>query len=214
MLEWLQSLLAHYGYGAVFVVTFLNNMGAPISGTTLLLGAGFLVGRGTLAFWPSVIIAWVGCFLGTTAGYGLGWHYGEPLLRKIHFLRMTHQRLKHMEHFFKRYGAKGVFFARFVAFLHPWIGLLAGIGRTPFRPFLFYNLAGSVCYALLYIWLGDYLGQKMGFHHLWVYHTAIWLVLLAAALIGLSVFWRHKIYTFFGHPIYQKKGKGFWWFIR
>ena len=115
-----------------------------------------------------------------------------------------------MEHFFKRYGSKGVFFARFVSFFHPILGLLAGIGKTPIRPFLFYNLAGSVGYALLYTLLGEYFGKRWGFHKLWEYHTAIITALLMVALIVLSLFWRHSIYTFFGHPIYRRKRGRFW----
>ena len=43
MLHWLESLLPqlpHYGYVLVLIVVFLNNIGVPIPGETILLGAG------------------------------------------------------------------------------------------------------------------------------------------------------------------------------
>src|SRR6185295_37431 len=150
----LASLTIH-GYGAVFLTLFLNNLGLPVPGNSLLLGAGLLVGMGTLSFWATVATATAACFTGTNCGYWLGWRYGRHLLESIHWLRFTHVRFRHMEHFFKRYGSKGVFFARFVGLFHPVIGLLSGMGRTPVRSFLFYNLTGSAVYAFLYTWAGD-----------------------------------------------------------
>ena len=210
MLNWLQSRLADYGYGAIFLILFLNNLGIPLPANTLLLGAGFFVGKGILSLWLTVAAAAGACFMGTNCSYWLGRCYGRHLLEKIHWLRLTHQRVKHLEHFFKRYGSKGVFFARFVSLLHPIIGILAGMGKTPGRSFLFYNLAGSAIYALLYTLAGDYFGQRWGFHNVWKFHTALYIFLLILVLLFLSLFLRHSVYTFFGHPFYKRKGWGFW----
>jgi membrane protein DedA with SNARE-associated domain len=210
MTEWLQNLLAHDGYTAIFIVLFLNNLGIPLPGTTMLLAAGYLVGTGNLTWWGTAAIAVAACFLGTGSGYAIGRRYGAPLLEKIKWLRVSHQRLLHMQHFFKRYGAKGVFFARFVSILHPVIGLLSGIGKTPLKPFLFYNFIGSAVYVALYILAGKFLGQRWGFHHVWQLHVVLCVVIVAAMILGLSVYWSHSIYTLFGHPIYKKKRRGFW----
>jgi membrane protein DedA with SNARE-associated domain len=48
MLHWLHSLLPHiprYGYVLVFIVVLLNNIGVPLPGETILLGAGFILGE-------------------------------------------------------------------------------------------------------------------------------------------------------------------------
>ena len=210
MPDWLQSLLTNYGYWAIFLVLFLNNVGLPVPGNSLLLWAGLLVGEGTLSLWGTVGIATAACFIGTDCGYWLGRRYGRHLLENIHWLRLTHKRFRHMEHFFKRYGSKGVFFARFVALLHPVIGILAGMGKTPGRSFLYYNLAGSAVYALLYTLAGDYFGQRWGFLNVWKVHTALYFLLFIIILIFLNLFWRHHVYTFFGHPFYRRKNRGFW----
>jgi membrane protein DedA with SNARE-associated domain len=205
MLEWLKALPAADDNAAIFLVLFLNNLGLPLPGNTLLLGAGFLVGSGVLSFWGTFATAAVATFLGTTCSYGLGRHYGRSLLGKIRWLRITHERLRHMEHFFGRYGAKGVFFARFVTLLHPFIGILAGLGKTPEGSFLMYNLGGSASYAFLYIQAGAYFGPRWGFLKVWGFHTAFLLLVLVFVLLGLSLFMRHKIYTLFGHPFYKRK---------
>ena len=207
---WLQTLLSNDGYEAIFLVMFLNNAGLPIPGNTFLLATGFLAGTGTLSFWPAAGIATGACFMGTNCGYWLGRRYGRHWLQHIHWFRLTHQRIRHMEHFFKRYGAKGVFFARFVTFLHPVIGLLAGLGKTPGRPFLLYNLIGSALYVVLYIGAGSIFGQRWGFHRLWATHTTLVLLLVIGVLVGLTLYWRHSVFTLFGHPIYRRKRGGFW----
>ena len=54
MLHWLHSLLPHiphYGYVLVFIVVFLNNIGAPLPGETILLGAGFVLGKAAGSLW-------------------------------------------------------------------------------------------------------------------------------------------------------------------
>jgi len=211
MLHWLQSLPPADAYTSVFLILFFNNLGLPLPGNTLLLGAGLLVGGRILSLWATVGIAASAAFLGTTCSYWIGLRYGRALLEKIPWLKHTHRRLRHMEHFFKRYGSKGVFFARFVTLLHPVIGILAGLGKTPGGAFLFYNLIGSSAYALLYTLVGAYFGPRYGFFKVWGFHTALLILIAVMVLMGLSLFFRHKIYTVFGHPFYNKRRAwGFW----
>ena len=48
MLHWLHSLLPHiphYGFVLVFIIVFLNNIGVPMPGKTILIGVGVILGR-------------------------------------------------------------------------------------------------------------------------------------------------------------------------
>ncbi len=205
MLPWLQSLAFDYGYEAVFVALFINNLGIPFPGTTILLAAGVLVAKGVLSLWATVAIATFACFLGSNFGYWLGWRYGLPLLKKIRWLRLTHHRISHLERFFKRYGPHGVFFARFVALLHPVIGLMAGVGKTPTGPFLINNLAGSAAYSLIYALAGDFFGSKWGLHQIWMVHIIGYILLLVIVLVLLGFFWRYTIHSFLGYVYFKKR---------
>jgi membrane protein DedA with SNARE-associated domain len=54
VIHWLHSLLPdvpHYGYVLVFIVVFLNNVGFPLPGETILLGAGFVLGQAEGSLW-------------------------------------------------------------------------------------------------------------------------------------------------------------------
>jgi membrane protein DedA with SNARE-associated domain len=189
--------LVHNGYLVVFAVLFLNNIGFPVPGDTVLLAGGFLVGKGVLSFWRVVVMGTAGCFLGGCGGYWFGLRFGRRFLKKITWFRVTPQRLKSMDHFFEKFGPKVVFFARFVALLHPITGLLAGMWKTPLRPFLFYNLAGSAAYAVIYTLVGYFFGQKWEIFKSWIGPVAFYALLIAAALLILFLFLRHSVRSFF-----------------
>ena len=191
MIEWLQALLAVHGFLILFLVLFLNNVGLPLPGTTLLLGAGFLAGQGDLSMWGIGAAAVAGCFLGTNCGYWIGRRFGKPVLNKFHWLRLTPARVRRMERFSENYGAPGVFIARFVALLHPVIGLLAGVSKVPLGPFLLFNLAGSVAYAFLYTLAGNLLGRRWGLLQVWIGHHVVSLVLGSIFLILAVLYWRY-----------------------
>jgi membrane protein DedA with SNARE-associated domain len=207
MIHWLQALLAHQGYWVVFLVVFLNNLCFPVPGDTTLLGSGFLVGKGDLSLWAVVAAGTAGCFLGGNGGYWLGRRFGPRFLKKIQWLRINPRRMEHVERFFEKYGAKAVFFARFVALLHPLTGLLAGMWKTPFRPFLFFNLAGGFAYALLYTMAGYFFGQRWEIFKSWLGPAALYAVVIAAALLVLGLFLRRSIRAFFIGASHQKNGR-------
>jgi membrane protein DedA with SNARE-associated domain len=78
MLHWLHSLLPnlpHYGYVLVFIVAFLNNLGLPLPGETILLGAGFVLEKTADSLWQPVVAGTAACFLGGICAFELddGW---------------------------------------------------------------------------------------------------------------------------------------------
>jgi membrane-associated protein len=203
MLDWLQSLLADHGYWVIAVGVFLNNMGLPIPGDMTVVGGGFLAHKGILAHWMVVSVATAACFMGGNGAYWLGRRYGDRLLKKISWLHVEPRRVHQMEHFFERYGDKAVFFSRFIALLHPVTGFLAGMGKTPLRPFLFYNFAGSAGYAYLYSSAGFYFGQQWG-EQTWLGPFFFYVVMIITVIAILWLLLRHSIHTFLAGLAHKK----------
>ena len=78
MLHWLHSLLPHiphHGYALVFIVAILNNLGLPLPRKTILLGAGFVLGKTAGSLWQPVVAGTLACFLAASVpfGWGAGW---------------------------------------------------------------------------------------------------------------------------------------------
>jgi membrane protein DedA with SNARE-associated domain len=105
-----------------------------------------------------------------------------------------------MERFFAHHGAKAVFFARFVGFLHPVIGLLAGIWKTPRRPFLVYNLAGALAYAATYTMAGYLFRQKWESFKHGMGPVVLYVILIGLGLLVLGLFLRRALHDFFLEP--------------
>jgi membrane protein DedA with SNARE-associated domain len=197
MLHWLHSLLPHiphYGYVLVFIVVFLNNLGFPLPGETILLGAGFILGKAAGSLWEPMAAGTAACFLGGICAFWLGRRLGLSGLEKIHWLHLTAKRVKWPERFFKSHGAKAVFIARFIALFPPVAAnVLAGMSKMRWRVFLFYNLTGSVAYTTSYILIGYFFGKQWKLLKAWLGPTALYLILAGIALIVLGVVFRRSL---------------------
>jgi len=210
MLHWLHSLLPHiphYGYALVFIVVFLNNISLPLPGETILLGAGFILGKAAGSLWQPMAAGTAACFLGGICSFWLGLRLGHGSLEKIPWLHLTPERVKWTARFFKRRGAKAVFIARFIPLFPPVAAnLLAGMAKMPWRIFLFYNLTGSAAYATSYILIGYFFGKKWKLLEAWLGPTRLYLILAGIALIVLGVIFRHSLSGFLTR-LFSKKRK-------
>jgi membrane protein DedA with SNARE-associated domain len=200
MLHWLHSLLPnipHYGYVLVFIVVFLNNVGVPLPGETILLGAGFILGKNAISLWQPVTAGTAACFLGGICSFWLGKRLGHGRLEKIRWLHLTPERMKWPEQFFKRHGARTVFIARFIFLFPPVVAnLLAGMSKMPWRTFLFYNFTGSAAYTTTYILVGYCFGKKWKQLEAWLGSTTLYLIFAGIILIVLGVIFRHSLSKF------------------
>jgi len=211
MLHWLHSLLPnipHYGYVLVFIVAFLNNLGFPLPGETILLGAGFMLGKTADSVWQPMLAGTAACFLGGIGAFWLGRRLGHGRLEKIHWLHLTSERMKWPKQFFKHHGAKTVFIARFIFLFPPVVvNLLAGMAKMRWRIFLFYNLTGSAAYTTTYILIGYFFGKKWKHLEAWLGPTALYLIFAGIAIVFLGVLFRNFISRYWAY-IYSKIRKG------
>ena len=62
------------------VVTFLETLGAPVPGESLLVFASALAARGELS-WPTLFAAaWAGAAIGDNTGFAIGRYAGRELI--------------------------------------------------------------------------------------------------------------------------------------
>jgi len=197
MLHWLQSLLPHvprYGYVLVWIVVFFNNLGFPLPGETILLGAGFIFGKLAESLWQPMAAGTTACFLGGACAFWMGRRLGHSGLEKIHWLHLTPDRLKWPERFFKRHGAKAVFIARFIPLFPPVAAnVLAGMSKITWRTFLFYDFVGSAAYTVVYVLIGYFFGRQWKHLQAWLGPTALYLILGCMAVAVVGVMLRHRL---------------------
>jgi len=191
----LGHLIEHWGYLAIFVFVVLGNLGVPVPEESILVLAGYLVWQGDLRLPLVLLVGILSAIAGDNLGYWLGRRYGqEAIARYGRWVLLTPARLDATRRFVTRYGAFGVFAARFIAGLRFMAGPLAGSTGLPPLAFVAANALGAVVYVPTMVaagygvayGLGDYL---KGFERIMgkVEH-----VVLIGAIIGTLAFlgWR------------------------
>ena len=191
-LDYIPTLISHYGYLAVFCIVATESAGIPSPGETILLSAAIFAGKShgldhaSLNIFGVIAAAAAGAMAGDNAGFLVGRTFSLSLLmRHGHLIRLDAARLKLGQYLFLKHGGKIVFFGRFVAVLRAFAALLAGAnGLDPWRFFVF-NAAGAIVWATLFGSLGYLFGAEA--HRL---AGPIGLIALAAAVTVFAFGWR------------------------
>ena len=189
----LGHLIEHWGYLAIFVFVVLGNLGVPVPEESILVLAGYLVWQGDLRLPLVLLVGILSAIAGDNLGYWIGRRYGqEAIARYGRWVLLTPARLDATRRFVTRYGAFGVFAARFIAGLRFLAGPLAGSTGLPPLAFVAANALGAVVYVPTMVaagygvayGLGDYL---KGFEHVVgrVEHVVLFGAIIGAiALLG------------------------------
>src|SRR6185437_4524690 len=98
--------------------------------------------------------------VGDSVGYWVGDKGGRKLLQ-IGPLKKRQKGLDMALDHLRRRGATAVFLGRFTAFLRAVIPGLAGLSRMRYRIFLPANAAGGICWGVLFVLLGYFVGERV-----------------------------------------------------
>jgi len=188
-------LLAQWGYVALFVLVILGNVGIPVPETCVLWVAGFLIWEHRFSLPIVLIVGIAAAVLGDNCGYWIGRRYGQPVVARYgQRVGLTSERIGKARRFLARYGAIGVFGARFVMGLRFIAGPLAGSGGLSPLPFFVANVLGAIIYVPLTVGEGYAAGYGLGDYLTRIRRgiASIEQILISGALLGLLLFlgWR------------------------
>ncbi len=187
----LKGIVAHWGYGAIFALVVLGNIGVPVPESSVLWVAGYLVWKGRLQLPLVLLVGIVGAVVGDNLGYWIGRRYGQPTVERYgHWAHLTPPRLATMRRFVHRYGPFGVFIARFVTGLRFMAGPLAGSMGLPPVSFFVANVLGALCYVPIMVGAGYAVAYGFGHYVKRMQHGVSmieYLLLLGGILLGLLV---------------------------
>jgi membrane protein DedA with SNARE-associated domain len=157
------SLLASYGYLAVFLFVGIESIGIPLPGETMLVTAAIYAGTThRLSIQLVILAAAAGAIIGDNIGYIIGRTGGYRLVRRYgRYIRLDEKRLKLGQYLFRRHGGKVVFFGRFFSVLRVFAAFLAGVNLMPWRRFLFFNATGGIIWSSLYGLAAYFLGNQI-----------------------------------------------------
>lgn len=161
----LSELIGHWGYAAVFLFVVLGNVGLPVPEETILILSGYLVWHQDLRLPIVLVVGILSAMAGDNIGYWVGRRYGQEAIERYgHRIMVTPERLESTRRFVARFGAFGVFAARFIAGFRFLAGPLAG--STGLRPatFLAANALGAIIYVPMMVGAGYAIGYGLGDH--------------------------------------------------
>lgn len=163
----LVQMLSLYGawvYAILFAVIFAETglVVTPfLPGDSLLFAVGALAAvdrSGSLSAPFASLLLGLAAVLGNSVNYSIGRAIG-PAAFSGRYRFLKHEYLVRTEEFFARYGAWAVFLSRFMPIVRTFAPFVAGVGRMPAARFLAFNLAGALCWVLLFVWGGYLFGN-------------------------------------------------------
>jgi len=182
--EWLVDLFGQYGYAVVFFGVFLENMGLPVPGETMLLAGAAMAQSGRLSLTAVIATAITGAILGDSLGFFIGRRGGRMLAERYGpGLGLSRRRLAEFDRFFARYGARTVFVARFITGLRVVCAVLAGASGLRLATFLFYNATGAIVWSIAVATAGYLLADSWRLLERWIGGVGV----AATVLFGLAV---------------------------
>ena len=169
----LETIIASYGYPALFLVVFLE-------GETVLVLAGFLVHRGYMHFPLVIFVSFFAAFLYTQLFFLLG-RRGENSFIERKPIRQL--RAKHIRTLLEIHQNLFLIGFRFMYGLRTITPFVIGISGYSPKRFMTLNALGTVAWAIAYGALGYLFGHflEMVFDDLKKYE---WWIVLAIVLLG------------------------------
>lgn len=153
------AVIAATGYGGVVLLMAIESACIPLPSEIIMPFAGYLVSTGKLdLIWVATAGA-LGCNIGSTVAYAVGFYGGRPFVERwgayvlisLHDIDLAHR-------FFERFGSITVFVCRLLPIIRTFIALPAGVAGMSMTKFQIYTFLGSWpwCWALAYA------GLKLG----------------------------------------------------
>lgn len=155
--------LDQYGYLAIFFGILVEDFGIPLPGEALLVAGALFSALGSFKIEWVALLGLCGAVMGDNIGYALGSYAGRHAVLKYgHFVFLSGERLRKMETFFARHGAKVVLVARFVQGLRQFNGIVAGLSRMDLKRFVIFNAIGAGLWVGAWSVAAYYLSSELG----------------------------------------------------
>ena len=149
------------GPGAALLVG-IDNVFPPMPSELVLPLAGFSASQGTMSLFMAIFWTTLGSVAGAVLTYWLGAWLGRDRVRSL-IIRaplMKASDFDRTERWFRKHGAKAVFFGRMVPLFRSLISLPAGVERMPMWQFLSLTTLGSLIWNSGFVVAGYLLGAN------------------------------------------------------
>ncbi|QSO51396.1 DedA family protein [Alicyclobacillus curvatus] len=147
--------LAHFGLIGVFIGVFGEALMLPFPSETLVTLGSVAASKGVYPYWLLVMVSFVGSYVGSLAGYGIGRLIGKAALHQLYArLKIPKSYILNAETRMVRYSAPLFIVYRFLPIVRGIIPYIAGANLFPFRSFALLSGLGSVLWVVTFTVFG------------------------------------------------------------
>jgi membrane protein DedA with SNARE-associated domain len=158
--------IAQYGYLAILVMVFLQEVGvpSPVPNEFLLLFSGYLAHTGVLSASLVVLSAVVGDLLASFILFELFYFFGKSVMRrKPKWLPISEVKLDKLKRKIDSSGRFGTYLGRVTPFIKGYVSVLCGLLQVPQKKYGFILVVTSVAWAFVYVGGGYVAGPYFKF---------------------------------------------------
>ncbi|WP_045419317.1 DedA family protein [Vibrio jasicida] len=181
----MKPLLEQYGYLALIVSIFLEGIGIPMPGQSLMIAASIISSEHVMNLSLVMIVSWLSCFLGNTCGYLVGYYFEGWLDKKGY---ISGPKMQKLQSTIQKYGPACLVVSRFVEGMKQFMPLACGIAKMSRKEFLLGNALATTIWVAVFSLLTNF-----AFEHLSVlsqfyteHRYVVWSS--AALLFSLMIF--------------------------
>lgn len=155
--QWISS----YGYLGIFSLLLLGIVGLPVPDETLLVFSGYLIFRGILHPFVTLIAAFLGSSCGISISYLLGRLLGRSVVSHYgRYFGITPKRLEKAHDWFRRIGYWSLAVGYFVPGVRHLTAIAAGLSELEVPAFIAFAYSGAFLWVSSFLLLGYYFGEN------------------------------------------------------
>ncbi len=154
MFDWITGFVVRSGYVGVLLLMLAENVVPPIPSELIMPLAGFTAARGQLNLVLVILAGTAGSLLGAVLWYVVGKRLGLERLKHLaarhgRWVTLSPDDVDRADDWFRRHGARTVFFGRLIPTVRTLISVPAGIAGMPLPGFLAWSALGTVLWTTL-----------------------------------------------------------------
>ena len=155
--------VTRYGYLAIFIMVFLQEIGMPnpVPNELLLIFSGYLSFKGLL-YLPSVILtAIIADFIGTNILYFLFYSTGALIMqKKPNWIPLSARMIERLSTKISKGGQLSIFIFRLTPFTRGYTSVITGLLQIKPKVFLPIALISAISWATVYVVIGHFIGPS------------------------------------------------------
>ena len=149
----MKPLLEQYGYLALIVSIFLEGIGIPMPGQSLMIAASIVSSEHVMNLSLVMIVSWLSCFFGNTCGYLIGYYFEGWLDKKGY---ISGPKMQKLQSTIQKYGPACLVVSRFVEGMKQFMPLACGIAKMPRKEFLLGNALATTIWVAVFSLLTNF----------------------------------------------------------